>query len=161
MRWVVRIGSVVIHAMVAMIITVIIGVVLAGELGRTLGVSQNRWVDMPYAPVIWSTALLFSYVLNLRFRTQAAVWVWVFGVAWFLFLLTYELRFHDPRWCDGCSLAQDIWNSYFTWDYRKCGNTECLGQVFGTTPLLNSLAYSIGAWLALRSKLVGRRRLSG
>jgi len=53
-----------VHAIVAMIVTVVIGVVLAGELGHILRVSQNRWVDIPYAPLIWGTALLFAYLLK-------------------------------------------------------------------------------------------------
>jgi hypothetical protein len=153
MQWLWKLGMIAMHALVAMVVTVILGVILAGELGHALKLSsQNRWVDVPYSPVIWGTALICAYLLNVRFQSRASMWVWTFGLTWFVILLADVLRFHDPRWCQGCSLARDIWNTYFAWDYRKCADSNCLGEVFGTTPLVNSIAYSLGAWLAMRSK---------
>jgi hypothetical protein len=40
----------------------------------------------------------------------------------------------------------------FPLEHDHCGMTECLGQPFYTWPALNSVAYSIGAALALLSK---------
>jgi hypothetical protein len=67
------------------------------------------------------------------------VWVWD------------AVHTYDPRWCEGCSVLQNVWRNLFTVGYSSCMQ-ECLGELFGTTPLLNSIAYSLGAFFALRSK---------
>jgi hypothetical protein len=153
MRRLAKLGEVAVHALIAMLITVTIGITVAARVGHLLATpSQCRWVDIPYSPLIWGTAFVCAYFLNQRLESRAATWVWIVGIAWFLVVLSDQLRFHRPELCGGCSLFQDTWNTYFAWDYRKCADSECLGQVFATTPLLNSLAYSIGAWVGLRSR---------
>ena len=41
-------------------------------------------------------------------------------------------------------------NQLLSPDERKCSASECIGQLFFTFPTVASIAYSCGAWLALR-----------
>ncbi len=120
-------------------------------LERVFSISPSSpWLDVPYDPLIWGSSLVAGGLINLWLRSRSASWMWTVGVFWLLVGMTDEFRFHDPRWCGGCSLGQDVWNQYFAWDKNKCSNQECLGQLLFTTPLLCSIAYSVAGTLARR-----------
>lgn len=136
------------HTIVALVISTFLGGVITVGVGPWFGDSQNVLLSPPYAPLLWSPALLVGFLLNRALRNNSAKWVWIMGLLWLISRIFITLRWYNPRWCHGCSAPQFIWYSYFS--YRDCMQ-ECLGQLFGTTPMLSSVAYSIGAMLGLKS----------
>jgi len=138
-----------VHVFVAMVVSTVLGGLLLIVLTSRLGKLKNPWFDVPYSPLFWGSAFLLGLLLNRVMWSPSAKWVWIVGVFWLILVAVGDINAYDPRWCDGCSLLQFIW--YSTFSYRNCTG-ECLGQLIGTTPMLNSIAYSAGAALALRSR---------
>ena len=60
---------------------------------------------------------------------------------------SYAHRIHGSFWAD----TND---ELFSLSNRNCGDKECLGKLLFTMPLLCSIAYSGGAWLAWRSRKI-------
>jgi len=144
------------HLVAAMVASVIIGGVLAALVQHLIGdVGPKNWTlhkvatDAPYSPLLWGSALLLGLVVNRRTRNRSACWIWVAGLCWLGLWIWDAVSIYDPRWCQGCSLSQNVWRNFFTVGYNSCLQ-DCLAELFGTTPTLNSIAYSIGAWIAIK-----------
>jgi hypothetical protein len=136
-----------VHLIVAMVVSTALGGVLLIILSHWLSNAKNPWFDFPYSPLLWGSAFLMGLFLNRAMRNPSAKWVWLVGVSWLTMLAASNIRAYNPEWCHGCSFLQFIWYSCFS--YWNCSN-ECLGQLLATTPMLNSIAYSAGAAVALR-----------
>lgn len=107
----------------------------------------NPLFDWPYSPLLWGIALLIGVVANNVIRHSSGYWVWVIGALWLAYSIYDTLRGYDPRWCLGCSPSFYAWHSFFAYGDAY---QEGLGMLFGTTPMLNSIAYSIGAAVGMR-----------
>jgi hypothetical protein len=104
----------------------------------------------PYTPAFWAMALLLGLLTNRYMENRFAGWVWAVGLvflfvvmAWDVSILKHSGRSHYWRY----ELDQ-----LFSINSGKCGDSECLEELLVTTPVLNSIAYSVGAWLAFRSR---------
>jgi hypothetical protein len=96
-----------------------------------------------------------GFLVNRVALMRVACWVWVPGLIWLAFGLLGWVQHYDPRWHGGCSVGQDVVNAFFLVDSRKCGGgDEGLNWLVFTFPASNSVAYAVGAWIAL---WVGRR----
>ena len=133
------------HTLLAMVVTMAIGGLMCVTVNSWLGKVKNPWLDVPYSPLLWGLAFFLSLFLNRVMPSRSAKWVWVVGVSWLVIVGVRDVRFYNSRWCNGCSLLQYLWYSYFS--YSNCVQ-ECLGQLLVTAPMLNSVAYSLGAALA-------------
>jgi len=119
--------------------------------------NENIWLDFPYTPFMWGLAAVCGYAINRKLPRSASRWVWTAGVGWLLLWIVQDLQWYDPRWCMGCTRSIWVWYNFF--DYRS-GMQEGLPQLFVTAPMLNSVAYSIGAHLSTvtrQKKLVASR----
>ena len=112
--------------------------------------------DVPYSPAFWLAALILGYVVNRYMGDRVACWV---GVAGLLFMVLLILGSYPGYRHPGYELAASkhsftnyIVGSLFALDPNRCPGDECLGKLFFTTPMLNSVAYSIGAAAALRRR---------
>lgn len=136
------------HILIAMVLSMVLGSVLSvmfGPIGPSRTPSRNPWLDVPYSPLFWGSAFALG-LLTPRYKSyRGATWVWVIGLIWLILFAISSTAAYDPRWCDGCSRSQYLWYGYFS--YWKCSD-ECMGQLFVTTPMLSSIAYSIGAKVA-------------
>jgi hypothetical protein len=137
------------HVALAMVFAMIVGGMLCIMAGSWFGKSKNPWIDVPYSPLVWGSAFILGLVVSRFLRDPSAMLVWAVGVAWLILLMASDSRGYNPRWCMGCSLSQYLWYSYFS--YWNCSQ-ECLGQALGTAPMLNCVAYSLGAVLSLKVK---------
>lgn len=137
------------HIFVGLVGSTLLGWVLFIVLNSWLGSASNPWTDFPYSPLLWGVGLLLGLAINLALHDHLAQCAWVAGILWFVLRIVIDLKWYDPRWCNGCSPAQFVWYNYFTYGNGNCMQ-ECLGEIFATSPMLNSFAYSIGAVLALR-----------
>lgn len=140
------------HCVLATMGSTVFGMVLADLVA---GVARNPWFDVPYSPFLWGSALLLGFVLTRLLKDESSRWVWMVGIFWFVVVAESERRFYSPGSCDGCTPSQYLWYSYFSYHNRI---DEGLGELVATTPMLNSLSYSIGAVVAIA---VGRSRTRG
>jgi hypothetical protein len=151
----------VLHTLIAMVISVMLGGVLAAVPGLLLSpVGPRNWVlynlatGAPYSPLLWGLGFLFGFFVNRRMRNTSAQWVWIAGMCWFSLWIWDAVHTYDPRWCQGCTVLQNVWRNLFTVGYNSCMQ-DCRGELLGTTPMLNSIAYSLGACVGLRSNRAG------
>lgn len=109
--------------------------------------------SFPYGPSIIAGAAL-GFLVNRKLRNLAACWVGVLPVVGLALLILhwhsgyessayYRERTGDSYWV---YLDEEL----FTTDSNKCANSECLGELIFTMPVVSAIAYSIGAILALR-----------
>jgi hypothetical protein len=107
-------------------------------------------------PLFWAPGFILGLLVNRVKFSGFACWVWLLGAAWLAFGIVDSLHGYDPRWYQGCTPSQNIVNAFFVGNSRKCGGGEStLSGLFFTMPAINSIVYSIGAWLGLVS---GKRR---
>lgn len=104
----------------------------------------------PYSPIIAATAFLLGYlVAGSIFQGRAATFAWIIGLAWMLFGIYAETRSWSASW----STEKTRW-SYMLANLfgptLKCSGTECMGELFFTTPFTASITYSVGAYLRKR-----------
>jgi predicted membrane channel-forming protein YqfA (hemolysin III family) len=94
-----------------------------------------------YGPFVWWPGLLWGIFLNRRNRDLAACFTWIPGLLWLAIgILGLSSLHHD--WAQ-------IRVALFPLKQAENGMTEGLYEVFHTWPAVNSVAYSIGAVIAL------------
>jgi CDP-diglyceride synthetase len=102
----------------------------------------------PYSPMIAITAFLLGYFVSVHiFKGRAATFVWIIGLAWMMFGIYDTTRYWSASW----SPEKTRWGYMLANLFgptRKCSGSECLGELFFTTPFTASIVYSIGAYLA-------------
>lgn len=107
--------------------------------------------EEPYFPFSNLVGLCCGYLVNRRLQSRSAAWVWVLPAIWLACVIADQIRYAYP----GQDLWQDVWNNFFG---GGCG-FECIGQLIATAPFYSSVAYSLGAWVALsKSKRSGERQ---
>jgi hypothetical protein len=130
------------------------GVVGAVVLGVFFGAVWNirRLGSQWYGPDVLFTGLALGFFVNRRLLDRAACLVWVPGLFW----LAWSILGYATDWRpSGMSAVthirvQLIPTSYG--DFGACAMSECLGIMFVTWPVLNTITYSMGAWLGLMSQ---------
>src|ERR1700688_1756166 len=134
------------HYFVAVAGAMIIGFLPEAILSR---VYYNTGLE-PYSPMIAITAFLLGYFVSLSiFNGRAATFVWIIGLAWMMFGIYDTTRY----WSAGWSPEKTRWGYMLANLFGptlKCSGSECLGEVFFSTPFTASITYSIGAYLAKR-----------
>jgi hypothetical protein len=145
------------HFSIATIVSLVIGFLLLTLL--PVGPSHHHRLlsklltDVPYSPALWLAGLLTGLVVNTFMRDRSACWVGIFCALLFAGMILasvpgYEHSTYD-RQRTHSSFSEYIYGELFSLDDSQCGGDECLGKLFFTAPVLGSVAYSVGAWLAL------------
>ena len=125
----------------------------------------SLFAGFPYSPASWGSALLFGFLVNRRMGDRSALWVGPVGLMVLAAIVLISVSGggqpgHEvARHQDYFSLRH-VAGDLFGVDPKLCGSDECLGRLFYTTPALNSVAYSIGAYVGLRSRRSERERNS-
>jgi len=103
-----------------------------------------------FGPFFWLSIIALGFLVNVYMRHRSARWIWVMGALCIavIFVWDYAAITHaayDRR------LPAGYWAEEFQQDFTsKCSASECLALLF-TAPSLALVAYSIGAWFALRT----------
>jgi hypothetical protein len=147
----------ILQVFVAMVVSIVLGGVLCAIAQTIVGpVSPQYWAidkiatDAPYSPALWGSGLGLGFLVNRRLQNRSACYVWAVGLCWLSLWVWDAIDTYHASSCQGCSVAQNIWRNLFTVGYHTCSQ-DCLGEVFGTAPTLSAIAYSLGAFSALRS----------
>ena len=110
--------------------------------------------DIPYGPSIWIAAAALGFLVNRKLRNIAACWVGALAVVGLcLLILHWHSAYENSAYYrekTGDSYWVYLVQLLFTTDSNNCGGSECLGELIFTTPVVSAVAYSIGAFLALR-----------
>jgi hypothetical protein len=152
------------HIALAMVGSTAVGfilVILFSTLLRGVGIHGpalfDRLIfDVPYGAFFWGTALLLGFVADREMQDRSACWVGLLGLVLLFLMMLGDVsgleRSQEYRSYRNGDSWQHEYDQLLSLDNGKCGDSECLGKLLFTTPAVNSIAYSIGAWLALRSR---------
>jgi len=155
------IGTLILHFLVAMFAGSFFGYLL-GALSASLillftgfRVASLGPITV-YTPLVWGWALLLGFVVNRKIRTQSACWVGALAIFCLVVIAWRDISFLKNPSSPYHVRVQGHYLSYelkqlFPTDENDCGSSECLQLLIFTSPLLLSIAYSIGAWLALQN----------
>jgi hypothetical protein len=152
------------HGAMAAFASTILGLVLAVFLGgaaiSVFGVRSLVWRrllnDVPYSPFLWGSGLLLGFLINRSMRDRSACWLGLFGARALVSVMAWDVSFLSRSEYYRRTTGGHFWNyevgQLFALNSNVCGNSECLDELFFTTPLFNLVSYSVGAYLGLRSK---------
>lgn len=112
--------------------------------------------DVPYSPAFWGSALLVGFALNRKSEDKVAYWLGPIALLTFAFLIVASLPSYEKSSYEvamsGHSYMRYTWGQLFSIDPNKCPGDECLGKLLFTAPVLNCVAYSLGAWVGAFAK---------
>ena len=146
------------HGLAATFPSFVIGFIAVGTMGSGPaphpGLFRQLATAVIYALAFWGSAFLLGLVINDHMRNRSACWVGVVGVvSLVLFVLADAWSVRHYSYYANC-VQGHYWkyeySQFFALDSSRYCGSDGFGQLFITTPVLSSIAYSIGAWLALR-----------
>jgi hypothetical protein len=101
-----------------------------------------------YSPAIFAAAIMLGYLVTRRLGHSPAMWVWIVGLLW----LAYGVYEGSSYWYKGAAHSRlDYIAANFFGPTSKCSDTECLHELFVTTPFAATVGYSLGAAFGLHS----------
>jgi hypothetical protein len=102
-------------------------------------------------PLCWGPAFALGLALNYIARQRSACWVWLCGFVWAGMGIQDSVRYYNPLYSQGCTNFENIVNAFVTLNSHRCGGGgSTLAGLFFTFPAVSSVAYSVGAWVAIR-----------
>jgi hypothetical protein len=132
-----------IHTPLALLASVVVSFLLSW-----LVVYPLMWVGLGHTlnragmlgPLSWWGGIALGFLINRRTLSRSACWVWIVGLTLLAAFMFWDVTTFGRSWRYESS-------QLFSSD---CHEGSCLLQQFVTAPVLNSIGYSLGAWLALR-----------
>lgn len=133
--------------------------VLAEKTGLSLG-NGGTIFGTAYNPWFWIPAGLSGYFVNRVTRNRSACVVGSVALLLLFALMSRDVSFHQQTPYFSQLINDQYHGHYWRYEFEqllspsdaKCGSSECLGKLLFTLPVVTSIAYSIGAWLGLRSR---------
>jgi hypothetical protein len=147
--------SFLLHASVAMVISPIVAWV--GVLGAVIIFNHSHGMNSVLNaggaanPLLWWPGLILGLLVNRFALKSIACWVWLAGMVWIACGVFASLYTYHARFAGICSPLDSIRNGFFSHGFY--GSTYCgdhANLMLFTVPTFNSIAYSLGAWVALR-----------
>ena len=145
------VNSFALHAFAALIVSPIAG--LTATLAAAL-IFHNRSHSNPVdewgvgSVFLLGPGLLFGLLLNRIALRRTACWVWLVGILWMMFGAVVSLHSYRTRFLGICSPFDSILGGFFSIGSVYCGDRSNFSAF--TLPMFSSIAYSIGAWAAMR-----------
>ena len=145
-------GSFLLHTSAAMIV----GPIITGIVGYVFGILSYHLKAIgeigEFAnPLIWGPGFVLGFLLSYVTRQRAACWVWLCGLVWIAVGILDSVRYYDPRYSQGCSDFENVLNAFFIMNSHRCGGgSSTLAGLLFTLPAVSSVAYAVGAWVAIR-----------
>jgi hypothetical protein len=147
-----RAVSFLLHASVAMVISPIVVFVeilsAVGLFNNSHGINSVLNAGGAANPVLWGPGLILGLLVNRFALKSTACWVWLAGMVWMACGLFASLYTYHARFAGICSSLDSIWDGFFSYGSSYCGDHQNL--MLFTVPTFNSIAYSLGSWVALR-----------
>jgi hypothetical protein len=109
-------------------------------------------------PVLWGPGLIMGLLVNRFALKSTAYWVWLVGMVWIAYGIFASLHAYHAGFSGICSPLDNIRGEFFSFSNNGyCGGGE--NVMLFTVPTLSSIAYSLGAWVALRFGRSGQSTL--
>lgn len=147
-------GSFLLHASAAMIISPVIVfasiLTVVGLFNNSRGINSALNAGDALSPFLWGPGLVMGLLVNRFALRRTACWVWLAGIVWLACGILVALHFYRARFAGICSPLDSITNGFFfsVTRHSVCGDGANLMRF--TLPTLSAVAYSFGAWIALR-----------
>jgi hypothetical protein len=147
-------GSFLLHALVAMVISpiVVFVVILSAVIifNNSPGITSALGAGGVASPVLSGPGLILGLLVNRFALKSTACWVWLAGMVWIACGIFAWLHGYHARFSGICSPLDSIKGGFFSLasNYAYCGGGENVFRF--TVPTFSSIAYSLGAWVALR-----------
>jgi hypothetical protein len=146
--------SFLLHASVAMVVSPI--VVFVETLSAAMLFNNSREINSVFDaggaanPLLWGPGLVLGLLVNRFALKSTACWVWLAGMVWIACGMFASIHAYHARFLGICSPLDSIRGGFFSFasKYSYCGGGENVFRF--TVPTFNSIAYSFGAWAALR-----------
>ena len=122
------------------------GMIAIGVALQLLGHRPLGTLDTWYAPLVWWPGLLLGFFVNRRTLHGSACFVWLAGLVWLAVGMLIVATSWRPA---GVPWTTYVSDQLFPLQRDACGTIECLRVMFCTWPAVNSVAYSVGAAIAL------------
>jgi hypothetical protein len=111
-----------------------------------------RWLhwlltETPYFPVQIATGIYLGWKLYRRFSQSSMLWVWILPCL-LLLCVVIAVPTSSPETASVLAQTNGRLSHYFGWGCQP--RDHCLDQLMVTLPFYCSVAYSVGAGLALR-----------
>ena len=145
-----------VHFLTATIVGTFLSVLLTIGIAAALSPFRIRVPELApiFNPFVWLAGLFLGFSMNRSRRHRTACFVGVLGLALLFLLMLWEVS--AIKYSPGYS--RRIGGHYWQYEYdhmlsphnQNADGEEYLGKFLFGTPALCSVAYSIGAWLALR-----------
>lgn len=157
-----KVGRLIVHAAIAGVGCMFVGFLLLSFL-QIKARGPHYFVilfftDVPYSPAFWGSAFVVGFFLNRYFKDNLAYWSGPIAVLALALMILIDLAEYEHNSYEiaasNHSFIRYEWGQLFSLDPNKCPADECLGKLLFTAPVLNSIAYSVGARLAV----VGAKR---
>jgi hypothetical protein len=145
-----------VHFLTATIGGTFLSVLLTVGIGLALSPLRIRVPDLGpiFNPFVWLAGVFLGFSMNRSRRHRSACFVGVLGIVLLFLLMLWDVSVikHSP------GFSSRLGGHYWQYEYdhmlsphnQNADGEEYLGKLLFTTPALSSVAYSIGAWLALR-----------
>jgi hypothetical protein len=153
-----ELSGLILHCLMAAIVGTLVFVICTMAVDRAFSFAGGRAPDLGllFNPLIWFPAGLLGVVANRLMQHRSACLVGVVGALFMFAMMAFQVFLYQ-RSEYFSNLAQGHYWRYellqlFSSDARICAQGGCLGR-FYTIPFLSSIAYSIGAWLGLKSRI--------
>ena len=158
--------SFVLHFILATVGAVFAGfgvVFLVSFLREKTGISLDSGLSSfgtAYSPWFWIPAGLGGFFVNRAMRNRSACLVGVVTALLLCTIMSWDVTSHRRNPYYSHLINEQYRGRYWHYEIEqllspsdaKCGSSECLGKLIFTVPAVTSIAYSIGAWVGLRSK---------
>jgi hypothetical protein len=131
-------------------------VVFVENLSAAILFNNSRGINSVFGaggvanPLLWGPGLILGLLVNRFALKSTACWVWLAGMVWIACGMFASIHAYHARFLGICSPLDSIRGGFFSFasKYSYCGGGENVFRF--TVPTFNSIAYSFGAWAALR-----------
>jgi hypothetical protein len=137
-RWLRACGFYLIHAVIAGIAVFLVSVFIGAGVEALNRRISNLLFWAPIFPSEIILGLVAGFAVTKSLRSESAKWVWIFPALWLLSDFPSSIR-------------NTGWSYTLNYLFRgKC--SDCVEVAFLVAPFYGSVAYSVGAWIALKRR---------
>ncbi len=141
-----RIIDILVHSALAVLACMVLGFIPEAFLGQLLYGTRLE----PLMPGFTVISLLVGFFVTRKIaEPEAAMWIWVPWLFWFLVGFRELAGNWSPMWDSHLNRWTYAFDNLFG-TTPNCSATECWYEILFTAPLLCAICYSIGAVFALK-----------
>lgn len=124
------------HVIIATVAVLLVAFCLGAFVAHFAENIADSLFGSPIFPAEIVLGLVVGFFVNRQLLSKSALWVWILPALWLLSDIPSSVK--ETGWS-------------YTWNYLFWGKcADCVEQTILVAPFYTSLAYSLGAWIALK-----------